>query len=359
MPNMMKRAVAVIVSAIVVVVTSMILVRKPQLVDVSVWKDQKTDLHTEGLQYLRIPTYNPNVTLNVIEAGRNIVKGTKQPLVVMLHGFPETALVCWHQQIRVVSRSKEFYVLAPDMRGFNTSDKPTNIEDYNMSELISDVHALITYANRSEAVIIAHDWGGIIAWQFAMKFPDMVTKLIIVDSPHMVALTEGLYQKGGLKAVLKQALASWYIFFFKIPVVPEWLLARNDFNMLKRSYDKLGRNGHISAILMDHLVQAWKEPGALVSMLNYYRALQLSPTGTGKFAPAPINTTVKKPTLLIWGTQDHALPLNLAELSWELGVDESVRDQSRFVPIEDVGHFPPHENPSALARLILIFLKQN
>ncbi len=326
---------------------------RPKRIDTSKWTNTDLKLETQNLNYIRVPTYNPNVTLNVIETGQN---KNNEKLVILLHGFPETALVTWHHHLQVLNNKTEYYVLAPDMRGYNTSSKPEGIYSYVSSELIADVHALIKHSKRPKAYIVAHDWGGSVAWNFAMKFPDMVEKLVVIDAPHPTSFGEGLLKLGGWSAVVNQLFASWYIFFFNVPSIPEMVISRNNFNALKNVYDKLGKQGHISKSVLNDLETAWKGPGALTSMLNYYRAIG-RPSG-GEFAPAPASTTVRVPTLVIWGVEDTALTLEVGRVSYELGVDDSVKEQSKFVPLENVGHFVPHERHALLTEHILVFLKQ-
>jgi pimeloyl-ACP methyl ester carboxylesterase len=122
--------------------------------DPTVFSNDLPDMNTSFIKYVTVPTYSVN--LQVIEIGEN---DPNKPLLLFLHGFPETALMTWHKQLEHFANMNKYYILAPDMRGYNKSDKPANMMDYYMSHLVSDVHALISkYAGRKEAYIVAHDW---------------------------------------------------------------------------------------------------------------------------------------------------------------------------------------------------------
>jgi pimeloyl-ACP methyl ester carboxylesterase len=349
----------IILTAVVGIVASIVgLVYYTTLpIDFREW-GQTIDISTENLRFIKVKTA-PSVTLNVIETGKNATKkGKMYPLIIMLHGFPETALTAWHQHLRVMHSTLQFYVLAPDMRGYNKSSKPTSVQDYHISHLINDIRELIKHSKRSEAFIIGHDWGGTVAWVFAQNFPEMVTKLMIINSPHPYAFSNAIFSEkleGGWRTALRQIRSSWYILLFQLPSpIPEKILSFHDFQLLKSLYTTLGREGRISRKQFYRFVDGWREPGALTSMINYYRALTI----IDDTSLVPKNTTVKKPTLILWGKEDTIILPEIGRLSFEIGVDESVRNVSRFVPLERTGHFAPLQNPSAIARLLLIFLKE-
>ncbi|KAL0479117.1 hypothetical protein AKO1_007971, partial [Acrasis kona] len=319
--------------------------------DPFIYKQGNIPLRLGSSKYVRVPTHDPDVTLNVLQSGKN---ETDRTLVILLHGFPETALTTWHQYLHGLERSKQYFVLAPDMRGYNTSDKPESIEKYRVKELVEDIASLLEYAGRSEAHIVGHDWGGALAWHFALQYPDKVKKLVIINAPHPTSFSAGLVSKGWL-AVIKQLMRSWYIFFFQIPHLPEYLLSRDNFKTLKKLYKILCRDGHMTELGLNMLTDAWAQPGAVTGMVNYYRAFvrdifNLYPDSN------ILTHKVTVPTLVIWGRDDKALGFDVAEMSWEEGVGP--KEKSRFEVLDNVGHFPVHEKPSTVARLMMIFFQQ-
>src|SRR5438874_4654112 len=149
------------------------------------------------------------------------------PLVILLHGFPEF-WYSWRHQLPVLGA--RYHVVAPDMRGYNLSDKPARIEDYRIDNLVADVTGLIHHFGKSKAAIIAHDWGAGVAWAVAQKHPDAVTKLAALQVPMPAAWRANM--------TLRQLLASWYMFFFQLPLLPEWWASANDFKRIEEMYRK-------------------------------------------------------------------------------------------------------------------------
>src|SRR5579884_3024966 len=147
------------------------------------------------------------VRLHYVEAGRG-------PLVVLLHGFPEF-WYSWRHQIPALAAAG-FRVLAPDLRGYNESDKPPGVAAYGLERVAGDVAALVRHAGERRAAVVGHDWGGGIAWWLAMHRPDVVGRLAVLNAPHPAAFRRELRTPG-------QLLRSWYVFFFQLPALPEWL----------------------------------------------------------------------------------------------------------------------------------------
>src|SRR5438477_525055 len=148
------------------------------------------------------------VRLHLVEAGSG-------PLVVLLHGFPEFWYT-WRHAIPALAAAG-FHVLAPDLRGYNLSQKPAGVRSYRMELLTEDIAGLIRQAGAHKAAVAGHDWGGGIAWSLAMRYPQLLDKLIILNSPHPGAFLREL-------RTWKQLRNSWYIFFFQLPLLPEVLL---------------------------------------------------------------------------------------------------------------------------------------
>ncbi len=269
------------------------------------------------------------VRLHVVQAGPET-----GPLVVLLHGFPEF-WYGWKAQIGELADAG-YRVWAPDQRGYNLSDKPAGIDAYQLDTLVADVVGLIDAAGAQKALIVGHDWGAIVAWWLAVCFPERVERLVILNVPHPAATRKFVRQNPG------QLLRSWYVGFFQIPVLPELLMGANRGAMLARTLRKSSRPGTFSD---DDLAQyriAWSQPGAVRSMINWYRALIRRP------AARRSSVRVTVPTLIIWGIHDQFLQRGLAEASL------AYCDDGR-VDYLDTTHWVQHEAPQRVNELILDF----
>ena len=224
--------------------------------------------------------------------------GEGDKLAICLHGFPESSY-SWRYQLPMLA-DIGYTAWAPNLRGYGKSSRPPFVEDYAMQHLLDDVAGLIDAAGKQEVVLIAHDWGAVIAWQFAMAKVRPLTKLIICNVPHPVAM-----QKAFSLAQLKK---SWYVFFFQIPGLAEKLLG----------------------------------------MVNYYRALLRFRTKPKKGEKSPIIST---PTLMIWGEDDVALTKETT-----YGTENYVDDfRIRYLP--RISHWVQQEAPEATNEMIKAFLQ--
>jgi pimeloyl-ACP methyl ester carboxylesterase len=233
------------------------------------------------------------VRLHYVEAGDG-------PLVVLLHGFPEF-WYSWHRQIPFLAAAG-FRVLAPDLRGYNESDKPAGVASYRIEVLTADVAGLIAHAGYDKAHVVGHDWGGAIAWALAMRNPEVVDRLVVLNAPHPAAFIREL-------GTLEQKLRSWYVLFFQLPGLPELLLRANNYSFLDRVL--LRQPVHAGAFSADDVrlyKQALSRPGALTAALNYYRAVfRHRRAARSQIRP------IAAPTLLLWGERDRYLGLRLTE----------------------------------------------
>jgi pimeloyl-ACP methyl ester carboxylesterase len=248
--------------------------------------------------------------------------GTGEKLVVLLHGFPEF-WYSWRHQINDLS--DEYTVVAPDLRGYNLSDKPVTVADYKMDKLVDDVTALIRHFGREKAAVVGHDWGAAIAWATAVKHPETVWKLCALQVPPV-----SVWQKN---QTFKQFLASWYMFFFQIPRLPEWILSRNDFEILANSLRTSTAQPDVftDADIAEYK-KAWKETDNLSSAINYYRANILKRLfGSEK-------ETIKVPTLFIYGEKDAAVLPETVK-----GVGDAVDASFDEIRIPDAGHWVQQE----------------
>lgn len=227
------------------------------------------------------------VELHYVSAGRG-------PLVLLLHGFPEF-WYSWRHQIEPLAQTHT--VVAVDQRGYNCSSKPAGSAAYTLDHLVEDVRALIVHLGHERAVIVGHDWGGAVAWSFAMRYPEMTHRLAVLNLPHPMLM------RRALKINLRQMVRSWYIGFFQIPRLPEWLLARGNYRLLTRSLTNwVQRPDVFTSSDLAIYRAAWAQPGALTAMLNWYRALRLD-----RHFYTTVSSIITRPALLIWGTNDLAL----------------------------------------------------
>jgi len=265
--------------------------------------------------------------------------GDGKKLVILLHGFPEF-WYSWRHQL--IALSDEYTVVAPDMRGYNLSDKPTNIADYQVYKLVDDVCGLIRHFGREQAAVVGHDWGASVAWAIAQKHPEYVWKLCALQVPPI-----SIWQKN---QTFKQFLASWYMFFFQIPRLPEWLLSRNDFAILAEGLkNSTAEQDVFSDEDIAKYKKAWSEPRALTSALNYYRANILKRL----FSKQSTEEKIKVPTLFIYGEKDTAvLPESVQ------GIGEVIDAPYQEIRIPDAGHWVQQEAAEIVTDSLREFLTE-
>ncbi|MET0624198.1 MAG: alpha/beta hydrolase [Pyrinomonadaceae bacterium] len=267
--------------------------------------------------------------------------GEGERLVVLLHGFPE-CWYSWRKQLPVLG--ERYRVVAPDMRGYNLSDKPARVEDYKMSRLVDDVTGLIRHFGAREAAVVGHDWGGAVAWAVAQYFPDYVWKLASLQVPPPAVWARNL--------TLKQLLRSWYMLFFQLPRVPEWWMARDDYAALEKALRATSRPGTFSDKDIEVYKAAAREPGALTAAVNYYRANVRSFLGRRPGGDEfKAHERVRVPTLFVYGERDFAI------------VPETVRGVADYVdaPYTELrlarnNHWVQQESPAEVNAALLSFL---
>jgi epoxide hydrolase 4 len=260
-------------------------------------------------------------------------------LVILLHGFPEF----WRGWIRQIEplASAGYYVLAPDQRGYNLSDKPFRVEAYVLDELGEDISGLIKAAGRQKAIIVGHDWGGVVAWWLGIHFPEMLEKLVILNAPHPSAMQKSLMFNP------EQVLRSSYALFFQLPWIPEAIARNEDWKLVVNAMRESSRPGTFSDEDMEYYRAAWWRKDAFTSMLNWYRA-------NARFHPVlPGEARVSVPTLLIWGEQDLALGKYLIEPSVQMC------EQARVEVFEQATHWVQHEEAERVNQLILEFIGED
>jgi len=235
-------------------------------------------------------------------------------------------------------------VVAPDLRGYNKTDKPQGVDKYRLNLLARDIFELINALGEEQAILVGHDWGGAVAWSLSAFNPQAIEKLVILNAPHPNAYT------ARARRSLRQLQKSWYVFFFQMTELPEAVLSRNNYsflkNMVRRSFVR-------KDVLTDNDLkayeEAWSRPGALRAAINYYRAnMHPSMLFSERTIAFP---KVKAPTLVIWGEQDAALSKELTT-----NTEEFVAAPYSIKYLPDCGHWVQLEDPKVVNKHILKFL---
>jgi len=272
-------------------------------------------------------------------------------LVLFLHGFPEF-WYAWKGQLAAFGQ--DYLAVAPDMRGYNLSSKPPDVDAYRMRLLVEDIRALAARLSPrvqegGRFVLVGHDWGGVVAWAFAIAHPELLEKLVIVNAPHPAVFARELRHNPA------QQEASRYMLTFRGPDAERILAADGYAPLLKALTGWGARRDFLTEEDRRAYVEAWSRPGALTGGLNYYRASRIGPPAPGESAPDvgvadPSALTARVPTLVIWGEQDRALLTGTLE-----GLDQFVPDLTvRRVP--DGSHWVVHEHPTLVEKYIREFI---
>ncbi len=275
------------------------------------------------------------------------------PLLVFLHGFPEAAFV-WDAMLEHFG--ERYRCVAPNLRGFGPSSAPAEAEQYRVKHLTADLEALIAQLGGGPLeALVAHDWGGAVAWTFAALKPTLLKRLVIINSPHPATFLRELQHSP------QQQTASAYMNFLCRPDA-EKLLAENDFARLWPMFENMGAadpscegGGWLTAGVRDQYRAVWS--AGLAGGCNYYRASPLRPPTATDSAVMSITfatefVTVTKPTLVIWAEDDIALPVALID-----GLEAYV-PQMRLVRVPGATHWIVHERPAFIAAEIEQFLSK-
>ena len=269
-------------------------------------------------------------------------------LILFIHGFPEF-WYAWKDQLAEFGRDHR--AVALDMRGYNLSSKPATIEQYEIKYVVEDLRALADHLGQKKFVLVGHDWGGGVAWAFALYHPESLEKLIIINTPHPSVFERELRQNPA------QRQASAYMLMFRSPQAEAILSANNYAALVDVVLGEGLRQGYFTEEDRKAYLEAWSQPGALTGGLNYYRAAKLGPPAeenelARSFVPGLSSLTVTVPTLVIWGDRDPYL------LSGNLdGLDAFVPDLS-LKRIPDGSHWVVHEMPELVNRIMREFMEQ-
>jgi pimeloyl-ACP methyl ester carboxylesterase len=270
------------------------------------------------------------------------------PLILFVHGFPEFWYE-WKDQLAAFSR--DHLAVAPDLRGYNLSSKPAEVKAYRAKHLVEDLRLLIDALGGRPCVLVAHDWGGATAWNFAAQHPDYLSRLIIINAAHPVVFAREL------RINPAQQKASAYMNLFRSEKAERVLSENNYTRLVRMTLDSWVRNGGAATDAdRQAYLTAWSQPGALTGGLNYYRASPLHPPEAADGPGALVHELdvaqfyVRVPTLVIWGERDEALLLGNLE-----GLEAHV---SRLVVrrVPDASHWIVHERPELVNSLIREFV---
>jgi len=283
---------------------------------------------------------NGEINLHYLAAGP--VDG---PPVLLLHGFPQYSYM-WRNQLEALSQAG-YRAIAPDLRGYNLSDRPEGIEKYAMKELLGDVAAIYKAFGWSKAHLLVHDWGAIIGWTFAALYPQMVDKLAVIDCPHVTAFTDAMLEG------VEQMFKSWYIWFLQTPDVPEQYFGGENIERMIMWCFLSTANARKTFTPEDlqNYRQMLLQPGQLTACFNYYRA-NLTPQKmlTAERRQLP---NIQSPTLLIYGSDDLAL----SSRTWKKSA-KYCSGPFQLVELPGIGHWAAEEDPEEVNRLVLEHFKQ-
>ena len=248
--------------------------------------------------------------------------------VFLLHGFPD-AWFGWEAQIPPLEDAG-FRVIVPDQRGYNLSDKPKGVSSYQMDTLGDDIIGLADAFSYDRVHLAGHDFGAMVGWNLAMRHPERLKRLAIANVPHPAVM------QNYLRTHPLQMLKSWYAFLFQLPGLPERVVRANNWKFL------------ISALPDDLITderdryrEAWAQPRAMTSMINWYRA------SFRQMWKSTAASQIWVPTLVLWGQQDPHLSHEMAPLSVDLC------EAGRLIMFEDATHWVMHDKPREVSHLLI------
>lgn len=271
------------------------------------------------------------IKLHVMETGP-----ADGPMIMFLHGFPEF-WYAWRKQIGYFAE-RGYLVVAPDQRGYNLSDKPKGIASYKSDELAKDTVGIIDAYGRDKIFLVGHDWGAAVSWWTALKYPERIERLVIMNVPHPVVMGKTLFSNP------KQMEKSWYIFYFQLPGAVEQFASANNYQWPVNLLVETSRPGTFLPVDLEKYRAAFMQPDAFSSMVNWYRASLQAPS------EKPASFRITMPILVLWGVNDVAIIPEQAEASM------AFCDQGRLVKFEKASHWVQHEEADKVNALIEEFI---
>lgn len=257
--------------------------------------------------------------------------------IIFLHGFPEF-WYGWRKQIPFFEE-QGYFVVVPDQRGYNDSDKPEEVSDYALPNLAADVVSIIEALKLDKPVLVGHDWGAAAAWQTAIEYGNLLSKLVILNVPHPRTMIKNLVTNP------LQFFKSWYMYFFQLPVLPESLIEWAGYDRFAEGLKRTSRTGTFEDAELAKYVEAWSKPGAMASMINWYRA-------AFRYPELGDDVHVYVPTLILWGEKDAFLEARMAQQSTEYC------ENARVQYFPGATHWLQHEEPDAVNRAIAAFIAE-
>ena len=264
--------------------------------------------------------------------------GSGDAVALCLHGFPESRH-SWRHQLPALA-AQGWHAVAPDLRGYGQSSRPPHEADYKLDHLVADVAGLFDALGARRRLLVAHDWGALIAWVFALRRVMPLDGLVIMNVPHPKVFADVLAHSW------PQRRKSWYVSFFQIPWLPEALLRAGNARAIGRAFTGMAVDkSAFPPEVTDHYRANAMQPGALTAMINYYRANFRDVLSE----PAP---RIEVPTLMLWGEADTALGLELTE-----GYAPLVRD-FELVRFPGVSHWVQQEAPGPVNAAMAAWLER-
>jgi len=268
------------------------------------------------------------------------------PVVVLLHGFPEH-WYAWRHQLSPLAEAG-YRVVAPDMRGYNRSSAPAGVDSYSIDTLVTDVRELVGHLKAPTVDLVGHDWGGLVAWETAIREPDLLKRLAILNAPHPAAYRRALRRSP------EQLLRSWYVFLAQVPWLPERLLEADGFRAVETMLSDTVEPDAFTPEEIDRYRAAMARSESVSGPINYYRAQARETLREDLQSLLPgqqrRDETINVPTLVIWGEQDRALSIELLD-----GLEEWVPDLTvRRLPT--ASHWVQADAPDRVTEELLTFL---
>lgn len=270
------------------------------------------------------------MTIAVNELSFHVVDEGEGPVVLLLHGFPDSSALWRHQIPALVEAGHR--VIAPDLRGFGASDRPEGVDSYRMELLVGDVLGILGTLGVERASVVGHDWGAALGWALAGLAPDRVQRLAVLSVGHPA---------GYFTDPIAQREKSWYMLFFLFPGVAEDALRRGGWALLRLW---LREQGDVERYLTD-----LDRPGALTAALNWYRA-NISAEAFGQLNPQPL-PPVECPVLGVWSDGDHYCGEAQMQAS-----QRHVTGSWRYVRVDGASHWIPLDAPETLNKLLVEFV---
>lgn len=270
------------------------------------------------------------VSLNVTEDGP-----PDGPIVLLLHGFPDNTMA-WRYQVPALTAAG-YRVIVPDQRGYTLSDKPKGIAAYDLDRLAADAIALMAAYGETKFTVIGHDWGASVAWWLASNYPRHIARAAMINAPH-----PAIWRDAMERDPVQKKLSS-YVRILSLPWLPEVILRAGNYKALVDSI----RNSkpELSGETIAAYRAAWRQPGALTAMINWYRAL------LKRQFIVPPNGSIAAPVMIVWGRDDKFAIPALATRSADLCADGHLEF------IDGAGHWAMWDQPERVNELLLAFLR--